>query len=399
VALKVVSMVELRLAVVLEPERTGETVAEVCRRHGISRESFYAYRRRYLAEGLAGLEPRSRRPLSSPARLEPALELEIVSLRRRHPRWGARRIRAELRRAGTDPPARSTIHRVLVRNALVAPQKPPARKASKRFERPLPNDLWQIDGTEVVLVCGERVWVIDVLDDHARFLLAASACRSLDGESAWACFCRASAAYGLPRQLLSDNGAYFSGRLRGQEVEFERRLAQLGVQLITSAPYHPQTLGKLERFHRTLKEWLADEAPLRDLAHLQTLLERFATHYNEERPHQGIADVTPAERYRAGWSAAAAVDERERGERADPSYPRHSELRKVAAHGVVAYDGLHIIVGKRWAGARVRIVESGELWHVYRGDELIRSLIPDRSRRYQTLGKRARRKAVTANKR
>ena len=144
-ALKVVSMEELKLAVLLEPERTGESVAEVCRRHEISRETFYSYRRRYLAEGLAGLEPRSRRPRSSPARLEPGLELEIVSLRKQHRRWGARRIRAELSRAGVDPPARSTIHRVLVRNALVAPQKRRAAKASKRFERPRPNDLWQID--------------------------------------------------------------------------------------------------------------------------------------------------------------------------------------------------------------------------------------------------------------
>lgn len=398
-ALKVVSMQELKLAVLLEPERTGETVAEVCRRHGISRETFYSYRRRYLAEGLAGLEPRSRRPLFSPARLEPVLELEIVSLHKRHRRWGARRIRAELARAGIDPPARSTIHQVLVRNALVAPQKPRARKATKRFERPFPNDLWQIDGTEVALACGERVWVTDVLDDHARFLLAASACRSLDGESAWACFVSASAAYGLPRQLLSDNGGCFTGRLRGYEVDFERRLAQLGVQLLNSAPYHPQTLGKLERFHRTLREWLADEGPVRDLAHPQALLDRFASHYNQERPHQGIADLTPGERYQAGWSAAAALGELELAERTEPVYPPHSALRKVASHGVVAYDGLHIILGKRWAGARVRIIESGELWHVYHGSELVRALIPDRSKRYQTLGQRPGRKVVTARKR
>jgi transposase len=131
VALQLVSMEELRLEVLLEPERTGDSVAEVCRRRGISRETFYIYRRRYLAEGPEGLVPRSRRPRSSPARIEPALEAEICRLRAKHPRWGARRIRAELRRAGSEPPAQSTIHQVLRRNHLVAPRPPRRPKASK----------------------------------------------------------------------------------------------------------------------------------------------------------------------------------------------------------------------------------------------------------------------------
>ena len=100
----------------------------------------------------------------------------------------------------------------------------------------------------------------------------------------------------MPRQLLSDNGLCFTGRLHGRVVDFERRIRSLGIVLINSGPYHPETLGKLERFHKTLKEWLADEGPPRDLAHLQELLDRFRHHYNEDRPHQGIADLTPAER-------------------------------------------------------------------------------------------------------
>ena len=167
-------MEELKLEVLLEPERTGDSVAEVCRRRGISRETFYVYRRRYLAEGPDGLVPHSRRPLSSPAQIDRTLEATICRLRSEHPRWGARRIRAELARAGIDPPAKSTIHQALTRNHLVAPQRPRRPKATKRFEREAPNDLWQIDGTQVKLAGGERVWVIDVLDDHARYLLAAA---------------------------------------------------------------------------------------------------------------------------------------------------------------------------------------------------------------------------------
>jgi transposase len=119
VALRVVSMSELRLAVLVESERTRETVAEVCRRYGISRQTYYRYRKRYLAEGLGGLEDRDRTPHRCPAQIDPELEAAICRLRKDHPRWGARRIRAELSRAGISPPAVSTIHQVLRRNHLV----------------------------------------------------------------------------------------------------------------------------------------------------------------------------------------------------------------------------------------------------------------------------------------
>jgi transposase InsO family protein len=389
-ALKVVSMEELKLEVLLEPERTGESVAEICARHGISRASYYRYRRRYLEEGVAGLAARSRRPRSSPAQIESALEARIVELRRRQPRWGARRIHAELARAGIEPPAVATIHRALRRNHLVAPQPARRPKATKRFEREVANDLWQIDGTQVRLAGGEPAWVVDCLDDHARFLLSAIACASPNGAAAWACFVAASSAYGLPRQLLSDNHASFTGRLFGITVDFERRLAQAGVELINAAPAHPQTLGKLERFHRTLKEWLADEGPALDLEHLQLLLDRFRSHYNEERPHQGIGNLTPVERYWPGPAPAARLRELELDEHETPLYPPYSITRKVWDNGVVGYQRLAINVGRRYRGATVRLVEVGEIIHVYLGEELICVAALDRNRRYQRRGKRRR---------
>jgi transposase InsO family protein len=382
-ALQVVSMNELKLEVLHEPQRTGESVTEVCARRGISRASFYRYRRRYLEEGAEGLEPRSRRPRASPAQIAAFIEVEICTLRRRHPRWGARRIRAELGRAGISPPAVSTIHQALRRNHLVAPQPPRPRQARRRFEREAPNDLWQIDATQVALAGGEEAWVVDCLDDHARFCLSALACASPTGEAAWDCFTGAAAAHGLPRQLLSDNHLSFTGRLFGVEVAFERKLAERGVKLINSAPAHPQTLGKLERFHRTLKEWLAEEGPASDLEHLQLRLDRFRVHYNEERPHQGIGDRTPAERYAASLPGTGAHGAPALAAEADPRYPPRSILRKVAANGVFAYKTSDINIGLRFAGARVRIVEAGELVHVYWGEELVRSLVPDPSRRYQ----------------
>jgi transposase-like protein len=280
-------MQELKLEVLFEPERSGDSVAAVCRRHGISRASFYRYRRRYLAEGIDGLEAKPRRPLTSPARIDPRLELAICALRKQHPRWGARRIRAELACAGVEPPAKSTIHRTLARH-LVAPQPPRRRPAKKRFERALANDLWQIDATQVKLAEGERVWVVDIVDDHARYLLAARACEGLSGEAVWARFVAASAAYGLPRQLLSGNGTYFIGRLHGVEVAFERRVAEVGVELICAAPAHPETLGKLSERSRS-------GCMTRDPQATSTSCRRCSTASaptTTKRPHQGIGDLT-----------------------------------------------------------------------------------------------------------
>src|SRR5688572_550789 len=219
-------MTELRLEVLQEPERTGAMVAEVCRRHGISRETFYQYRRRFLQDGLAGLEDQSRRPRTSPARMAVELEEQICRMRKDHPRWGARRIQAELSRRGVGPPAISSIHQALRRNHLVAPQPPRRPTALKRFEREISNDLWQIDATQVRLATKKRAWVLDTIDDHSRYLLAAEAAEAPTGEAAWDCFEEAASRYGLPRQVLSDNGMCFTGRLQGVEVVFERSLSE-----------------------------------------------------------------------------------------------------------------------------------------------------------------------------
>ena len=405
-ALKVVSLVELKLELLLEPERSGESVTEVCRRHGISRESYYLYRRRYLSEGTDGLEERSRKPLSSPRQIDAGLELLICELRTRHPRWGARRIRSELAMAGVEElPAVSTIHKALKRNYLVAPQPPRRRRARQRFERETSNDLWQIDATRVLLADQTPVWVIDLLDDHARYLVGATAFEAATTEAAWDAFTAAAAENGLPRQLLSDNGLCFTGRLHGVEVLFQRRLAETGVQLINSTPYHPETLGKLERFHRTLKEWLIDEEPAADLAALQTLLDRFRSYYNEERPHQGIGDLTPAERYQLGFELVhgAPAPTHEPPTQPDPakpaSHPPHSILRRVSTSGEISYQNLGIQVGKRWIGATVRIVALGELIHIYNDETLIRALVPDRSKRHQPIrGRTARTRALAATR-
>jgi transposase InsO family protein len=392
VVLKVVTLAELRFDVLFEPERTGETVADVCRRYGISRDTYYRYRRRYLAEGLEGLEDRSRKPRTSPNQIPAEVEIRIVEMRTAHPRWGARRIRSELVREGLEAPAVSTVHQVLRRNGLVAPQPPRRPVAGKRFEREIANDLWQIDATQIPLGDGMKVWAVNILDDHSRFLLATLAGTAATTELAWDTFELAASRYGLPQQVLSDNGLAFTGRLHHVEVAFETNLGDLGVQLINSAPYHPQTLGKLERFHRTLKEWLSDEGPPWDLEHLQELLDGFRFHYNRHRPHQGIDDATPAERYEQTTPPPPQIQLPEPPDITTRDYPPHAILRKVTSVGSVGYNSKHIQVGYRWAGATVRVIHIGEIVHIYYGDHLIRSLTLDPGIEYQPLKPRANRR-------
>ncbi|HSL68344.1 MAG TPA: helix-turn-helix domain-containing protein, partial [Actinomycetota bacterium] len=148
-------------------------MSSICQRFGISRQTYYRYRRRLLLEGPAGLQDKSRKPHHSPGRMDPQIEIEICRLRKTHPRWGARRIHAELTRAGLQAPAVSSIHQALRRNHLVATQPPRRQKAFKRFQRAIANDLWQIDATQVRLVTRKKAWVLDMIDDHSRYLLSA----------------------------------------------------------------------------------------------------------------------------------------------------------------------------------------------------------------------------------
>lgn len=208
----------------------------------------------------------------------------------------------------------------------------------------------------------------------------------LRSRAAWDCFEEAASRYGLPRQVLSDNGLCFTGRLHGVQVEFERNLQELDVELINAGPYHPQTLGKLERFHKTLKLWLADEGPAENLAHLQELLDGFRHHYNTERPHQSIDNMTPIERFNhvdpvtEALAGAVCSGFDPNGE---PVYPPRSIVRLVSTSGDLAFRNKVVNVGRRYARARVRVIEIGGLTHIYYAEELIRILQIDPRSHYQ----------------
>jgi transposase InsO family protein len=192
-------------------------------------------------------------------------------------------------------PSTSTIRRVLHAAGLVVPE-PRKRPRSSwiRFEAAAPNELWQSDFTHWRLADGTEVEILNWLDDHSRYLLACAVFRRVAGDDVVATFTAAGDAHGWPAATLTDNGAVYTSRFTGGRNGFEYLLAYLGVRQKNGAPGHPQTQGKIERFHQTLKRWLGQQPAAKDLTSLQAQLDAFRLAYNEQRPHRAIGRVTPA---------------------------------------------------------------------------------------------------------
>jgi transposase InsO family protein len=371
---------ETRLAMVVAGECAAVSVTALCAELGISRQTYYRLRRRYRAEGPQGLAPRSRRPRRSPWAVDPALELEIIRLRTDWPEpRGAASIADELRRAGVACPAVSTIHRVLVRNGLVAaqPQKRP-RASFIRFVDPDPNGCWQIDATRWALADDTEVWILDVLDDHSRLAVAALACPGPTTTAAQAAVHAGGRLWGLPTRILSDNGSCFGGPSR--TGEFVTGLALLGVAVIHARPYHPQTCGKIERFHQTLKRWLRNQPRAASLGELQAQLDRFIEFYNYARPHRALGGATPAEVWAARTPTGPAAASRTATGPAKVSLTRHT----VAPRGVLYLRrDITIGVGARLAGTELTAIRYGR--HVLlldQGGHPVRALTLTDGQRY-----------------
>lgn len=356
-------------------------VAALCRDLEISRQTLYKYRRRFEAEGPAGLTERSRRPHSSPARVSEATEEAIIRLRKELPvERGAQTIAYHLARRGDPVPSVSTIHRVLVRRGMVIPQPDKRPKVAwKRFEWPRPNDAWQIDATCWALADGQTMWIMDVLDDHSRALVAARVDTGPTAKAAWEAFTAAVADWGLPARVMSDNGSCFTGRLSlNGEADFERMLRSLGVQQLCSRPSHPQTCGKLERSHQTTKAWLRIQPPARSIDELQDQLDRWRTHYNNARPHKALTGATPAERWAATEPASPGA--------VIPG-PIRASVHTVNKGGHIGWSDYVIGIDSRLAGQRVLVAARDFTLAIYGQQGLLRRLTIDTQRRYQGTGR------------
>jgi transposase InsO family protein len=293
----------------------GRSKSEVAREYGVSRRWVITLVQRYLAEGEHGLVPRSRRPLTSPARTGAGVEDEIIEIRKDLDKHGheagAATIAAHLAARHGQAPAVSTIWRILTARGFVTPQPHKRPKASYvRFAAEQPNERWQSDITHWTLADGPDMSDVEILhwlDDHSRLCLASTARTVFKGPDVEASYRHIAAHFGDPATVLTDNGAVYTGRYRGNgRVKLEITLHNRGVVFTHSRPYHPQTCGKVERFHQTVKKWLASQPHAADIAELQHQLDTFRDYYNTARPHRALNRATPAQAYAARPKAAAS---------------------------------------------------------------------------------------------
>lgn len=366
------------------PDGDRMNVAATCRRVGISRKTFYKYVARYQAIGVEGFFPESRRPRSSPARLPTALEDVLIRIRKQEHDAGwdygadAVLMRLEERRdelwpAGRVLPSRATINRVFDARGLLAktPQRRPRRRY-RRFERDHANGLWQFDGFEYLLGSGAKATVLHLTDDCSRVDLAVQAVVSENGEDIWDTFCLAVHRYGLPAQVLTDNGSAFSGKRRGWLSDFERRLAELDVQAICSAVSHPQTCGKNERAHQRVQKWLKRQPRATTLTALQELLDSYRDQFNDRR-NRVLNKLTPNERWELGPRAYPS----------DFEEPTTLTTHTVSTSGGIGMDGTLIGLGRRHSHKSATVFRTGDHAVVFVEGVVVRELVIDRTRRYQ----------------
>jgi transposase InsO family protein len=319
---------------------------ELCRCFGVSPPLMYRLLARYLAEGEAGLEDRSRRPTHSPKRTSAGIEAAVLAVRTEHPAWGGRKIAAVLARRGLAAPAPSTVTEIL-RRAGVELGAFGGGKQAFRFEHARPNDLWQMDFKGHVPLRSGRLHPLTALDDHSRFCVVLGACADQKTRTVKTCLSEAFRRYGLPWRITMDNGPPWGSGPGDPYTPLGVWLMEQDIRISHSRPYHPQTQGKDERFHRTLKaEALA--VPFEDLSHAARDLERWRNVYNTERPHDALGLLTPIDRY--------LCSPRPYRESLEPfAYGPDDQLRRVPPHGRISFKGQRYRVPKAFSGKIIAV--------------------------------------------
>ncbi|HYD31861.1 MAG TPA: IS481 family transposase [Azospirillaceae bacterium] len=344
-----VSLMERRKEFVRLAEQEGANVSALCRHFGISRKTGYKWLGRAAADPHEAFADRSRRPHSSPCRTPAAPEAAVLALRQAHPSWGGRKIRRRLQDLGSGAvPAASTISAILHRHGRLDPEQAAKHTALRRFEHPHPNALWQMDFKGHFATLDGRCHPLTVLDDHSRYALCLAACANEAGATVRAQLIRTFERYGLPERMTMDNGSPWGGEAGAGYTPLTVWLLRLGIRCSHSRPYHPQTQGKDERFHRTLKAELLQGPPFADLAACQRAFERWRGIYNLERPHEALGLLVPATRYRVSPRSYP-------GAAPEPVYGPGDTVRRVHDHGWISVRGRWYKLPKAFAGERVAL--------------------------------------------
>lgn len=346
--LEVKSAVDYRCAFVLLATQEGANVRELCRRYQFSPRTGYKWIRRYRSGGEGALTDRSRRPKTSPRRTESAIEQAVIAQRDAQPTWGGRKLRVWLGQQGMDAlPAPSTVTNILHRSGRIDPERP-APGPFCRFEHPIPNALWQMDFMGHRPLAQGRVHPLTILDDHSRFGISLLACATEQRGPVQAQLIRCFERYGLPRAILADNGPPWGVSGGPGLTGLEAWLIRLGITVSHGRPYHPQTQGKIERWHRTIGADVFGAAPLPDLGAAQRAFDRFRTTYNTDRPHQALAMAVPTSRYQCSpRSYPTSLPE--------IVYSDDDQVRIVRRKGEVMFQGTRFFISEGLAGLPVGI--------------------------------------------
>ena len=333
------NIMQLRLDFVSLALKREIPFSELCRRFGISRQTGYKILRRYELGGDQALADLSRRPLTSPRISAPELEQQVLQLRDAHPAWGARKLSRRLIDMGLAELAPSTVNSILHRHGRIGQKASADATAWQRFERGEPNELWQMDFKGDFLILDQtRCFPLTVLDDHSRYNVVLHACGATDGNTVRAQLERAFTCYGLPAQINTDNGApWGSPGKPGQLSELAIWLIRLGIRVTYSRPYHPQTNGKDERFHRSLKAEVLNGRSFTTRDQVQSEFDYWREIYNHQRPHQGIGMATPITRYRSSPRAMPST-------LAPIEYGPDDEVLRVGWNGKITFRGYQLRV-------------------------------------------------------
>lgn len=378
-------MPELIVQAVLVEGRAKSAVATDYR---VSRRWVITLVQRYLADGDAGLKPRSRRPHTSPHQTPVEVEEQIVVIRKELVRdghdAGAETIAFHLQQRHGAAPSVSTVWRILKDRGFVTPQPHKRPKSSYcRFAAEQPNEMWAMDTTHWSLADGTGAEILNCLDDHSRLCLISTALPVFTGPDIDRLFRASTSLHGDPAAVLTDNGAIFTGQARGGgRVMLEKTLQARGIRPVHTRPYHPQTNGKVERFHQTLKKWLRTRPPAATLPELQAQLDAFRDYYNTDRPHRALRRRTPTQAYTARPKATPS------GAIIDTAHWR-TRQDKISTNGTVTLRHNsrlhHIGIGRAHAGTHVLILAKDLNIRIIARDtgELLRELVLNQEQAYQ----------------
>jgi transposase InsO family protein len=347
-------LINIRLEFVTLALQPAANVRQLCRRFGISPTAGYKWLRRYQQAGETGLSDQSRRPSHSPERTSGAVEELVVTLRRQHPAWGARKLRRRLLDLGeAGLPATSTITGILHRHGLIAPEQSQAAKPFVRFERARPNELWQMDFKGHFPLHVGRCHPLCALDDHSRYNVVLQACADQREATVRGHLIAAFRRQGLPEGILWDNGAPWGTSGGEGPTALDIWLMRLGIRVYHGRPYHPQTQGKEERFHRTLQNEVLARGVWRDHAQVQAAFDAWRPVYNQQRPHEALQEDTPIKHYRPS--------SRTYPEKMPPvEYDSTLEVRQINSEGRISYKGRPWKIGKAYRGQLVGLRKANE---------------------------------------